>query len=229
MRWAMTNTVRRRARVSRSSASRMAASVSVSTAEVLSSRINRHGSTSRARAIASRWRWPPDRPMPRSPTSVAYPWGSSAMNACAWAARVARRVEHIEDPRGRSAGARDRGGQEADRQDGLQQESEVGVERDQFPDRQRVAHHQRPAEADDHERAQVGEEEDEREVVGQRAHRHHIALQELGVGPAVALELVALATEGTDHSERGKVLLHEGEQPAYEGENDQADNGLRQY
>ncbi len=44
-------------------------SVSVSTAEVASSRIRMRGSISSARAMRMRWRSPPDRPWPRSPTS----------------------------------------------------------------------------------------------------------------------------------------------------------------
>ena len=30
---------------------------------------------SRARAMAMRWRWPPDSSVPRAPTSVSYPSG----------------------------------------------------------------------------------------------------------------------------------------------------------
>jgi hypothetical protein len=58
-------------RINRSSAPWMAASVSASTAEVLSSRMSRRGSVSSARAIARRCRWPPDSPTPRSPTTVS--------------------------------------------------------------------------------------------------------------------------------------------------------------
>ena len=43
-------------------------SVSESTDEVASSRIRIGGSISSARAIEMRWRSPPDRPWPRSPT-----------------------------------------------------------------------------------------------------------------------------------------------------------------
>ena len=35
-----------------------------------------------ARAMAMRWRWPPDRVTPRSPTIVSYPSGISLMNSC---------------------------------------------------------------------------------------------------------------------------------------------------
>ena len=44
-------------------------SVSVSTDEVASSRMRILGSMSRARAMEMRWRSPPERPWPRSPTS----------------------------------------------------------------------------------------------------------------------------------------------------------------
>ena len=49
----------------------IAASVVASTEEVASSRIRIRGSASRARAIATRWRWPPERVRPRSPTRVS--------------------------------------------------------------------------------------------------------------------------------------------------------------
>ena len=44
---------------------------SVSSADVASSRMRIGGSTSSARAIASRWRWPPDSRVPRSPRTVS--------------------------------------------------------------------------------------------------------------------------------------------------------------
>jgi hypothetical protein len=53
------------------SASLIACSVVASTDEVASSRIRMRGSASSARAIASRWRWPPERVRPRSPTRVS--------------------------------------------------------------------------------------------------------------------------------------------------------------
>ncbi len=49
----------------------IAASVCASTDEVASSRIRIRGSASSARAIATRWRWPPESVRPRSPTSVS--------------------------------------------------------------------------------------------------------------------------------------------------------------
>ena len=45
---------------------------------------------STARAIAIRWRSPPDSVAPRSPITVSYPSGSAAMNSCALAVRAAR-------------------------------------------------------------------------------------------------------------------------------------------
>ena len=43
-----------------------------------------------ARAIAIRWRWPPDSERPKGGTTVSYPSGRSQMNswACAWRAAV---------------------------------------------------------------------------------------------------------------------------------------------
>ena len=56
----------------------MRLSVVASTLEVASSRIRMRGSASRARAIATRWRWPPESVCPRSPTSVSSPSGRSS-------------------------------------------------------------------------------------------------------------------------------------------------------
>ena len=39
--------------------------------------------------MAMRWRCPPESRMPRSPTTVRYPWGRAAMNSWAFAARAA--------------------------------------------------------------------------------------------------------------------------------------------
>lgn len=60
-------------------AARMRASVSVSTADRASSRINISASFIRARAMEVRCFWPPDRVTPRSPTTVAYCLGKSMM------------------------------------------------------------------------------------------------------------------------------------------------------
>ena len=57
--------------ISRSSACWITASFSASTADSASSRIRIGASRSSARAIAMRWRWPPESLMPRSPTTVA--------------------------------------------------------------------------------------------------------------------------------------------------------------
>ena len=51
--------------------SRIRASVVASTEAVASSRIRMRGSTASARAIASRWRWPPESVIPRSPITVS--------------------------------------------------------------------------------------------------------------------------------------------------------------
>ena len=60
-----------RPRIASRSASLIARSVEASTEEVASSRISTRGSASSARAIARRWRWPPERVSPRSPTRVS--------------------------------------------------------------------------------------------------------------------------------------------------------------
>ena len=68
-RWAMTNVVR--PVMTSRSASLICCSVEASTLEVASSRIRMRGSASSARAIARRWRWPPESVRPRSPTRVS--------------------------------------------------------------------------------------------------------------------------------------------------------------
>jgi len=50
------------------------------------------GSSNTARAIARRWRWPPDRRMPFSPTSVSRPCGVSRMKSIACAASAAAMI-----------------------------------------------------------------------------------------------------------------------------------------
>ena len=54
-------------------AARMRASTSGSTAEVASSSTSRRGRRTSARASESRWRWPPDRVVPRSPSRLSSP------------------------------------------------------------------------------------------------------------------------------------------------------------
>ena len=82
-RWAMTIVVRPFMASAR--AAWMCTSLSLSSAEVASSRTRRLASLSTARAIAIRWRWPPDSFTPRSPTVVSYPEGSREMNSSALA------------------------------------------------------------------------------------------------------------------------------------------------
>mmetsp|Transcript_9713 Transcript_9713/g.29257 ORF Transcript_9713/g.29257 Transcript_9713/m.29257 type:complete len:112 (-) Transcript_9713:1991-2326(-) len=60
-----------------------------SSALVASSRIRMGESLMRARAMAMRCRWPPDSRLPRSPTLVWYPSGSSIMKSCALASLAA--------------------------------------------------------------------------------------------------------------------------------------------
>ena len=88
-RWAMITVVR--SRIASRRPSRICASVVASTDAVASSRIRMRGSTTSARAIATRWRWPPESVIPRSPITVSYPSGSCAMNSCACASRAAAR------------------------------------------------------------------------------------------------------------------------------------------
>ena len=65
-RWAITNVVR--PAITSRSASLISCSVEASTDEVASSRIRIRGLARIARAIAIRWRWPPESVRPRSPT-----------------------------------------------------------------------------------------------------------------------------------------------------------------
>ena len=60
-----------RSRIASRSPSRIRASVVASTDAVASSRIRTRGSTTSARAIATRWRWPPESVIPRSPITVS--------------------------------------------------------------------------------------------------------------------------------------------------------------
>ena len=60
-----------RPRITSRSASLILASVVASTDAVASSRMRIRGSISSARAIAIRWRWPPESVRPRSPTRVS--------------------------------------------------------------------------------------------------------------------------------------------------------------
>ena len=60
-----------RPRIASRRPSRILASVVASTEAVASSRIRMRGSTTSARAIATRWRWPPESVIPRSPITVS--------------------------------------------------------------------------------------------------------------------------------------------------------------
>ena len=78
MRWARRNVDRRwamrmvvRSAISERRVAWMASSVVASTAEVASSSTRMRGSVRMARASANRWRCPPDRVTPRSPTTVS--------------------------------------------------------------------------------------------------------------------------------------------------------------
>ena len=89
-RWAMTSEVR--PCISRSSATCTSRSFSASRALVASSSSSSAGSHRMARAIAIRWRCPPDRRTPFSPRKVAKPSGSRSRNSVAAAASAAART-----------------------------------------------------------------------------------------------------------------------------------------
>ena len=90
-RWAIMNDVR--PTISRSSASRMTASVFESIEDVGSSRIRIGASLRNARATQMRWRSPPESCAPRSPSSVSYPCGSRSMKS--WALACLRRLDDL--------------------------------------------------------------------------------------------------------------------------------------
>ena len=79
----------RAARISRSSAWRIASSDSLSSEDVASSSSRSGASFRKARAMAMRWRWPPDSRAPRSPTTVEKPSGSASMKSRQRAASAA--------------------------------------------------------------------------------------------------------------------------------------------
>lgn len=78
--------------MSRHSADWTRISLSESRALVASSSSRIGASRRIARARATRWRWPPDSLMPRSPTMVAKPSGSASANSVTCAASAARRI-----------------------------------------------------------------------------------------------------------------------------------------
>ena len=69
-RWVISNVAR--SRVLANSSATIASAVAMSRCSPGSSRISTGKSASSARAIARRWRWPPDMRAPRSPSSVAH-------------------------------------------------------------------------------------------------------------------------------------------------------------
>jgi len=78
-----------RSAVNRPRASVMSDSLRASTLDVGSSRTRIGESASKARAMVSRWRSPPERLAPRSSTTVSYPSGRAVMKSWAFAARAA--------------------------------------------------------------------------------------------------------------------------------------------
>ena len=87
-RWAMTREVRPCMSFLRASWIRR--SLSESRAEVASSRTRIGASLRIARAMAMRWRWPPESLTPRSPVRVSRPLGRVSMNSQALASLAAR-------------------------------------------------------------------------------------------------------------------------------------------
>ena len=67
----------------------MADSFSPSRAEVISSSSRMGASLTKARAMATRWRSPPDRLIPPGPTCVSHPCGSALMTRSRRARRAA--------------------------------------------------------------------------------------------------------------------------------------------
>src|SRR5438309_2088693 len=115
-------------------ASRISASDSASTLDVASSSTRTAGLYTRARAMASSWRWPCETLAPRSPSASSSPRGSAATKAAARAVSTARArsagaperdarrrpIEETEDPlRGGHGGLHDRvlGAEVTDRQE----------------------------------------------------------------------------------------------------------------
>ena len=75
----MTSVVR--SAIRRSSAAWTSVSLSASSEDVASSSSSSGASRRIARAMAMRWRWPPDSVTPRSPTAVSNPCGRRSMNS----------------------------------------------------------------------------------------------------------------------------------------------------
>mmetsp|Transcript_28803 Transcript_28803/g.59043 ORF Transcript_28803/g.59043 Transcript_28803/m.59043 type:complete len:96 (-) Transcript_28803:1440-1727(-) len=71
-------------------------SVWTSSADVASSHTSIGASLRRARARATRWRWPPDKRRPRSPTLVWKPSSISATNSSSCAVFAASRMSEGE-------------------------------------------------------------------------------------------------------------------------------------
>mmetsp|Transcript_12161 Transcript_12161/g.31123 ORF Transcript_12161/g.31123 Transcript_12161/m.31123 type:complete len:91 (-) Transcript_12161:26-298(-) len=80
-RCATSTTVRWEVQMRASSAFCTCLSFSVSSDDVASSSSSSLGWRSRHRAIAMRWRWPPDSLWPRSPTRVRYPSAKLSMKS----------------------------------------------------------------------------------------------------------------------------------------------------
>jgi hypothetical protein len=100
-RWAMTSVVRpasaARARPARRVRSRL------SSAEVASSRIRTGASLYIARAIARRWRWPPDSWLPLWPITVSRPCGRRRRSPAGWRAQRTARTRGLARCRPRCA------------------------------------------------------------------------------------------------------------------------------
>ena len=124
-----------------------------------------------------------------------------------------RRVEQLEHAHRRGARARELRREEPDGHDRHEQEAEVGVEGDQLADGEALAEDLHAPHADDGERAEVGAEVDEREVVRHRLDDAEVVVAQLVVDGAVALGLARLAGEGAHHAQALEVLLKHRVEP----------------
>ncbi|MNC37493.1 hypothetical protein D3C75_860610 [compost metagenome] len=85
------------------SPSRIRSSVTVSTADKLSSKMRIEGFLITARAMLTRWRWPPDKETPRSPNVVSNCSGNSSILSYTCARRAASSTSSSEWGQGSKA------------------------------------------------------------------------------------------------------------------------------
>ena len=97
---------------------------------------------------------------------------------------------------------------------GMSREAEVAVERDQLAEGQALAEDEHAAQAHHRQRAEVGEEVHEREVVRDGLYDPEAVLAQLVVDLPIALGLARLAGERAHHLEPLQILLKDGVEPA---------------